>query len=61
MVSVLDFQSKDDGSIPFTCSKKSITLSFNIICLEIKKCNCDVHTIVPADMRFVYNPIRIRI
>ena len=22
MVSVLDFQSKDDGSIPFTCSNK---------------------------------------
>ena len=35
--------------------------SFNIMRLGIKKCNCDVHTIVPADMRFVYNPIRIKI
>ena len=35
--------------------------SFNIMRLGIKKCNCDVHTIVPADMRFVYNPIRIRV
>ena len=35
--------------------------SFNIMRLGIEKCNCDVHTIVPADMRFVYNPIRIRI
>ena len=35
--------------------------SFNIMRLGIEKCNCDVHTIVPADMRFVYNPIRIRV
>ena len=35
--------------------------SFNIMRLGIEKCNCDVHTIVPTDMRFVYNPIRIRI
>lgn len=35
--------------------------SFNIMRLGIEKCNCDVHTIVPADMRFVYNPIRIKI
>ena len=35
--------------------------SFNIMRLGIEKCNCDVHNIVPADMRFVYNPIRIRI
>ena len=35
--------------------------SFNIMRLGIKKCNCDVHNIVPADMRFVYNPIRIKI
>ena len=34
--------------------------SFNIMRLGIEKCNCDVHTIVPADMRFVYNPIRIK-
>lgn len=35
--------------------------AFNIMRLGIEKCNCDVHTIVPADMRFVYNPIRIRV
>ena len=35
--------------------------SFNIMRLGIEKCNCDVHIIVPADMRFVYNPIRIRV
>lgn len=35
--------------------------SFNIMRLGIEKCNCDVHIIVPADMRFVYNPIRIKI
>ena len=35
--------------------------SFNIMRLGIEKCNCDVHTIVPTDMRFVYNPIRIRV
>ena len=35
--------------------------SFNIMRLGIEKYNCDVHTIVPADMRFVYNPIRIRV
>ena len=29
--------------------------------LGIKKCNCDVHTIVAADMRFMYNPIKIKI
>ena len=38
-----------------------INSSFNIMCLGIEKCNCDVHTIVPTDMRFVYNPIRIRV
>ena len=35
--------------------------SFNIMRLGIEKCNCDVHNIVPTDMRFVYNPIRIRV
>ena len=35
--------------------------SFNIMRLGIEKCNCDVHNIAPTDMRFVYNPIRIKI
>jgi len=35
--------------------------SFNIMRLGIQKCNCDVLNIVPADKRYVYNPVRIKI
>ena len=35
--------------------------SFNIMKLGITKCNCDVLNLVPADKRFVYNPVRIKI
>ena len=35
--------------------------SFNIMRLGIQKCNCDVLNAVPADKRYVYNPIRIKI
>ena len=35
--------------------------SFNIMRLGIQKCNCDVQNIVPADKRYVYNPVRIKI
>lgn len=35
--------------------------SFNIMRLGITKCNCDVLNLVPADKRFVYNPVRIKI
>ena len=35
--------------------------SFNIMRLGIQKCNCDVLNVVPADKRYVYNPIRIKI
>ena len=35
--------------------------SFNIMRLGIQKCNCDVLNVVPADKRYVYNPVRIKI
>lgn len=35
--------------------------SFNIMRLGICKCNCDVLNLVPADKRYVYNPVRIKI
>ena len=35
--------------------------SFNIMKLYIIKCNCDVLNVVPADKRYVYNPVRIKI
>lgn len=35
--------------------------SFNIMRLGIQKCNCNVLNIVPADKRYVYNPVRIKI
>ena len=35
--------------------------SFNIMRLGIQKCNCDVLNIVPADKRYVYNPVRIKL
>ena len=35
--------------------------SFNIMRLRITKCNCDVLNIVPADKRYVYNTVRIKI
>lgn len=35
--------------------------SFNIMRLGIQKCNCDVLDIIPADKRYVYNPVRIKI
>lgn len=35
--------------------------SFNIMRLGLQKCNCDVQNLVPADKRFVYNPVRIKI
>jgi len=35
--------------------------SLNIMRLGIQKCNCDVFNIVPADKRYVYNPVRIKI
>lgn len=35
--------------------------SFNIMRLGITKCNCDVLNIVPADKRYMYNPVRIKI
>ena len=35
--------------------------SFNIMRLGIIKCNCDVLNLVPADKRYVYNPVRIKI
>ena len=34
--------------------------SFNIMRLGIIKCNCDVLNVVPADKRYVYNPVRIK-
>ena len=27
----------------------------------MQKCNCDVLNIVPADKRYVYNPVRIKL
>ena len=33
----------------------------NIMRLGITKCNCDVLDLIPADKRFVYNPVRIKI
>lgn len=35
--------------------------SFNIMRQGITKCNCDVLNLVPADKRYVYNPVRIKI
>ena len=35
--------------------------SFNIMRLGIQKCNYDVSNLIPIDMRYVYNPIRIRV
>ena len=35
--------------------------SFDIMRLCMQKCNCDVLNIVPADKRYVYNPVRIKI
>ena len=32
--------------------------SYNIMRLGIIKRNCDVSTVIPTDMRFVYNPVR---
>ena len=52
------YEAKKNNIIVIKCN---VNGSFNIMRLGIEKCNCDVHTIVPADMRFVYNPIRIRI
>ena len=35
-------------------------VAYNIMRLEINKCNCDVQNIVPTDKRFMYNPVRIK-
>lgn len=35
--------------------------SFNIMRQGIEKCNCDMLNLVPADKRFMYNPVRIKI
>ena len=35
--------------------------SFNIMRLCMQKCNCDVLNLVPADKRYVYNPVRIKL
>ena len=39
----------------------NINGSFNIMRLGIQKCNCDVLNVVPANKRYVYNPVRIKI
>ena len=52
---------KDSINISKTNNQKIVSILLYDNLEKQKKCNCDVHTIVPADMRFVYNPIRIRV
>ena len=50
------FQSKDGHLV-----NADVNGSYNIMRLGLKKIKCNCDALMPADKRFVYNPVRLKI